>query len=161
MRDADDITDLIRRAFSETPQPTPEALFNRHCCECVDVSTAYAGKHWTDISLDDVLAGRETALLTAIAWRYYLPAVMIWCIRAPDSVDVIQDNLVYQLEPPTEVRGVPEWFKERATGFTEEQRAAIVVYLHWYRERLEAQWQGAEPPRHVDNALTCWAPDIA
>jgi Family of unknown function (DUF6714) len=159
MRDANDTIRLISRAFSETPQPGPEALFNHHCCECVDVSAAYAGKHWMDISLDDILAGRETALLSAAAWRYYLPAVMTWCIRAPDAVDVIQDNLVYQLEPPAEGRGVPEWFKERATGFSEEQRAAIVAYLHWYREREEAQWAGAEPPRHVCNALTYWAPN--
>ena len=156
MRNADDIIQLIRRAFSETPQPEQEALFNHHCCECVEVSEAYAGKHWTDISLDDVLAGRETALLSAAAWRYYLPAVMIWCIREPDTVDVIQDNLVYQLEPPAEGRGVPEWFNERMTGFSEEQRAAIVAYLHWYREREEVQWAGAEPPRHVYNALTYW-----
>jgi hypothetical protein len=111
-----------------------------------------------DISLDDILAGRETALLTAAAWRYYVPALMIWCIRAPETVDVIQDNLVYQLEPPAEGRGVPEWFEERAIGFSEAQRAAIVAYLDWYREHEEAQWAEVAPPRHVYNALTYWAP---
>jgi hypothetical protein len=130
MPNADDIIQLIRRAFSDTPHPGSEALFNRHCCECVEVSEAYGGKDWTDISLDDVLAGRETALPSAAAWRYYLPAVMIWCIRAPDAVNVIQDNLVYQLEPPAEGRDVPGWFNERATGFSEAQRAAIVAYRH-------------------------------
>ena len=111
-----------------------------------------------DISLEDILAGRETALLTAAAWRYYLPALMTWCIRAPDAVDVLQDNLVYQLEPPAESRGVPEWFEERATGFSDAQRTAILAYLHWYREREEARWAGAAPPRHAYNALTYWAP---
>lgn len=82
---------------------------------------------------------------------------MIWCIRAPDAVDVIQDNLVNQLEPPDEQGGVPEWFKERATGFSGAQRSAIVAYLHWYRERDEARWDGTEPPRNVYNALTYWA----
>ena len=144
--------------FLKRHSPDPEALFNDHCCECVEVSAAYGGKRWKDISLDDILVGRETALLTAAAWRYYLPALMIWCIRAPDAVDVIQDNLVYQLEPPAEGRGVPEWFEERATGFSEAQRAAILAYLHWSREREEAQWAGAEPPRHAYNALTYWAP---
>ena len=48
MRDADDIIQLISRAFAETPQPGPEALFNDHCCECVEVSAAYGGKRgWT------------------------------------------------------------------------------------------------------------------
>jgi hypothetical protein len=157
MRSADDIIALIDRAFSDTPRPAREALSNDHCCECVEVSAAYAGKGWTDISLADVLAGRETALLSAVAWRYYLPAVMTWCIRAPDEVDVIQDNLVYQLEPPGEGRGVPEWFTERATGFSDEQRAAIVAYLHSYRAREEAHWAPAPPPRHVYNALAYWA----
>jgi hypothetical protein len=66
MPNADDIIQSIRRAFSGAAQPAPEALFNHRCCECVGVSEAYAGKRWTDISLDDVLAGRETAFLSAL-----------------------------------------------------------------------------------------------
>lgn len=156
MRSADDVVQLIRSAFIETRRPDAEALINRHCCECAEVSAAYAGKPWTDISLADVLAGRETALLSAAAWRYYLPAVMTWCVRAPDAVDVIQDNLVYQLEPPADGRGVPEWFEARAAGFSPAQRAAIVAYLHWYRAVEEARWAGAAPPPHADNALRHW-----
>ena len=92
-----------------------------------------------------------------------MPALMIWCIRAPDSVDVIQDNLVYQLEPPDDQRGVPEWFDERAWGFSPEQRSAIVAYLNWYQTRDEARWDGTEAPRHVYSALAYWAgtgPDV-
>ena len=38
-----------------------------------------------------------------------------------------------------------------------QQRAAIVAYLHSYREREEAHWAPAPPPRHVYNALAYWA----
>ena len=156
--DGEGVVRLIRAAFSATPYPGREALSNDHCCECAEVAAAYAGKPWTKISLDDVLAGRETALLSAAAWRYYLPAVMIWCIRAADVVDVVQDNLVYQLEPPADGRGVPRWFEERATGFSRDQREAITAYLHWYRARDADHWAGAAPPHHVDNALAYWTP---
>jgi hypothetical protein len=156
MRDTNEIVHLIRRAFADVPRPTPEALVNRHCCECLETSEAYGGKPWTEISLDDILAGRETSLLTAAAWRYYLPAVMTWCIREPEIVDVIRDNLVYQLEPPANGQGVPEWFNERAVDFSDHQRAAIVAYLDWYREREEVEWAGAEPPGHVYHALAFW-----
>ena len=159
MADKDPTILLIEAAFSGVPRPAPEALLNQHCCECAETSAAYAGKTWQDISLDDLLAGRETALLSPAAWRYYLPAMMIWCIRAPEVVDVIQDNLVFQLEPPAEGRGVPEWFAERATGFSEEQRVAITAFLHCYREIEEARWEGTEPPRHVYNALRYWTPE--
>jgi hypothetical protein len=154
-RDDRDVVALIERAFAGAPRPVPEALANDHCCECAEVSAAYAGKDWTEVGLADVLAGRETALLSAAAWRYYLPAVMTWCVRAPVEVDVILDNLVYQLEPPAEGRGVPAWFEERARGFSDAQRAAIVAYLRWCRER------GALVP-HVDGALAHWtAPAVS
>jgi hypothetical protein len=159
MRDADETIRQIEAAFAGVPYPGREALFNHHCCECVDVSESFGGRRWTEIALADVLGGRETCLLTAAAWRYYLPAVMIWCIRAPDAVDVIQDNLVFQLEPPDGTRGVPEWFNQRVRGFSREQRAAILAYLDWYRVRDQARWGGAEPPRHVYNAIAYWAAD--
>ena len=95
MRDAAETIRQIEAAFADVPYPGREALFNHHCCECEEVSASYAGKPWTEIALEDVLAGRETSLLNPAAWRYYLPAMMIWCIRAPDTVDVIEDNLVY------------------------------------------------------------------
>jgi hypothetical protein len=38
-------------------------------------------------------AGHEPALLTAAAWRYYLPVVMVWCLPVPGAVDRIPDNL--------------------------------------------------------------------
>jgi len=156
VRDTEELVRQIVAAFASTPHPAREALANNHCCECVEVSRAYAGKPWTQIALEDILAGRETALLTAAAWRYYLPAMLIWCLREPDAVDVLADNLVYQLEPPDGEHGVSEWFGERAVGFSESQRAAVVAYLDWYRERDEARWAGSAPPRHVYRALAYW-----
>lgn len=159
MRDPEATVEQIREAFADTAQPPRDALFNDHCCECVEVSAAYDGKRWAEISLDDILRGREVALLTAAAWRYYLPALLIWTIRAPQAVDVLQDDLVYQLEPPADGRGAPEWFAERSVGFTDEQRRAIVAYLDWYRAREEESWRriGADAPRHVYNALAYWS----
>jgi len=157
MRDTESIIGLTRTAFADVAYPGREALFNDHCCECAEVSGSYGGKPWSETTLEDVLGGRETALLSPAAWRYYLPAVLIWCVREPDAVDVIQDNLVYQLEPPDGERGVPEWFNQRAMGFSAEQRSALVAYLDWYRERAEAYGFGDEAAPHVNNALAYWA----
>src|SRR5207344_3154459 len=100
MSDLETITALVRRAFPAEPVPPAETLFKDHCDECVEVSNAFGGRAWPQISLQDLLAGGETSLLTATAWRYYLPAVIYWCVRDREAVDVIADNLVYQLEPP-------------------------------------------------------------
>lgn len=158
MSDLETITLLVKRAFPSEPVPPAETLFNDHCDECAEVSNAFRGRPWPEISLPDLLAGGETALLTAAAWRYYLPAVIYWCVRDPEAVDVIADNLVYQLEPPEHGK-TDEWFEERKSGFTDSQREAILGYLSCYRARQETEYAelDMEPPPHVYRALEYWA----
>jgi len=158
--DADAIDALLIAAFDAVPQPPREALINTHCEECLETSEALAGKPWQAITLDDLLRGRETALLTPAAWRYYLPAMIRWCVRDPHAVDVLLDNLVYALEPPQPEAypGQRQYFEARATGFDARQREAIVAYLEWYRAKEEADWGtlGAKPPDNVYKALAHW-----
>jgi hypothetical protein len=157
MIDPEAVIDRIRAAFADTQQPPRETLINNHCCECADVSAAFAEKRWTEVTLDDVMRGREIALLTAAAWRYYLPAFLIWTIREPKTVDVLQDNLEFQLAPPVDGHGVPEWFEQRAPGFSTAQRSAIAAFLDWSRERAEEVWPPGTVPPHVYNALRYWS----
>ena len=161
MIDASAVLDEIGTAFHATAKPGEDLLLNRHCDECIEVSEAYRAKTWQDIQLADVIAGRETALLTPEAWRYYLPALLVWCVREPEAVDVLLDNVVYELEPPdVDDKG---WFAERAHGFTPAQMRAMIHFLEWYRERQDAEYEllELEPPTHVERALTHWRACVA
>jgi len=159
MTNAQDVIDQVHAAFKNVPLPSKDALWNNHCCECSETSEAFGARPWSEISLEELLSGRETALLSEAAWRYYLPSMIIWCIRAPDVVDVIQDNLVYQLAPPeTQKEWAWKWFMPRASGFNREQCQAIVAFLNWYQERQEENWAGigATLPDHAVRALAFW-----
>ena len=159
------VLEHVEAAFAGVPRPPYEALMNRHCCECLETSEAFAGAAWRDVTLEQLLAGRETALLTVEAWRYYLPAVISWSVRDPKAVDVIADNLVYQLTPPGETPpgldggALAEWFELRAQGFTPAQRAAVATFLEWFAEREEADWSrsGAAPRTGTRRALAHWS----
>jgi hypothetical protein len=159
--DAEAIDALLVVAFGEVPQPPREALINRHCEECLETSEALADKPWQDITLDDMLAAQETSLLTAAAWRYYLPAMIRWCVRDPLGVNNLIDNLVYALEPTENEAFVGQraYMEERWTGLDDRQQQAIVAYLQWYRRREEADWEtlGSEPPPHIYRALAYWS----
>jgi hypothetical protein len=154
-----ELIDQVQAAFKDVPLPSRDALWNNHCCECSDTSAAFGARPWSEISLEDLLSGRETALLSEVAWRYYIPSMIIWCIREPEVVDVIRDNLVFQLAPPeTQEEWAWRWFKPRASGFNREQRQAIVAFLNWYQEREEENWTGskASPLDHAARALAFW-----
>ncbi|HET6341340.1 MAG TPA: DUF6714 family protein [Gemmatimonadota bacterium] len=156
------VLELVEGAFARVDMPSEEVLVNHHCCECLETSEAYAGAAWQEVTLDQLLAGRETALLTVEAWRYYLPAVIAWSVRDPAAVDVIADNLVFQLTPPGDGGALGGWFEPRASGFDPAQRAAIAAFLEWFAERERASWGelGAVPPGRTDRALAHWSTDI-
>ncbi len=156
------IVEQVASAFPSAPVPSREDLFNDHCEECMAVSNAYGGRPWPEISLQDLWAGSATALLTPTAWRYYLPAMISWCVRDPESAGVVVDWLVYQFTPPKEGEA-DQWFRERTDGFTDAQRKAIVAYLVWYRDREAAGYAalGSELPGQADRALAYWAADGA
>lgn len=127
MSDPETIAARARAAFPAEPVPSKEALFRDHCDECIDVSNAFGARPWTAVPLCDI-AGKETALLTATAWQYFLPAMISSCVRDPEALDTFPDFLVYQLEPP-EPSKTDEWFVERKDGFSAAQREVIVAYL--------------------------------
>jgi hypothetical protein len=81
------VLERVEAAFTGVAKPPHEALMNHHCCECLETSKAFRGAAWWDVNLEQLLAGRETALLTVEAWRYYLPAVIAWSARDPRAVD--------------------------------------------------------------------------
>ena len=158
-----DVVREIESAFSETSLPAAEALMNDHCEECVDTSrlfwnTSRSFVTWQEAALRPG-SRVESALLTVEAWRYYLPALMIWCIRDPKRVDVLPGNLVHGLTPPAKAHLA--WFAPRAAGFTAQQRRAVVSFLRWYQAREQAQWAsiGAEPPDAAAAGVRYWQRD--
>lgn len=150
----------IETAFSETSLPPEAMLMNNHCWECIETSRLFWNAPRSFATWQEAVrragARVEAALLTPQAWRYYLPALMIWCVRDTEEVDVLVDNLVNELTPPAGAGN--EWFAPRARGFTTEQRRAICSFLAWYQAREESQWGalGSEPPSEVSSALDHW-----
>ena len=156
MIDTEAIVARAKLAFPTDPVPPAEELRNDHCEECADVSTSFGVRPWTAVALADIV-GKETALLNETAWRYFLPAVISWCVQNADALDTLPEYTVYQLAPPKDGE-TDEWFETRKDGFTEAQRGVIVAYLEWYRDREEAEYRMLEmaPPEDVYRALEYW-----
>jgi hypothetical protein len=140
--DRGQLIDQIKEAFRGREPPSASSLMNSHCEECVETSWAFSKKRWDELA-DDVGSYQETALLTAEAWRYYLPTIMIWCLRDTEIVHALVDNTVYQLTPPSAPE--KERFVQRNHGFTDRQRKTIVAFLEWCR----AQWSAYDPAQQA------------
>lgn len=95
------VIDVIRRAFEGTRRPDSGDFV--HCEECelfVGRFLRFCPETWAAISADDI--AHESSALTAVtanAWRFLLPAYMVWHLEHFDAVTVSNtvDNLVYNL----------------------------------------------------------------
>jgi hypothetical protein len=154
------VIEQISAAFGATSLPAAALLVKDHCDECIDTYRLFWDVPHSFMTWQSAAARKgacmEAALLTPDAWRYYLPAMMIWCVRDTDNVDALVNNLVYQMTPRAS-RG-REFFEERAPGFSVEQRRAIITFLEWYQQKEEAEWASIErdPSRAVSAAIEHW-----
>jgi hypothetical protein len=157
------VIDEIRAAFRTTVLPASELLTKNHCSECIDTFRLFWDTPGSFMTWESAAAREgacmESALLTPTAWRYYLPAMLIWCVRDTAKVDALVDNLVYELTPKVGVDGKKTSFDERAPGFSTEQRRAITAFLEWCQQQEEAEWAsiGGDPPREADAAIAYWS----
>jgi hypothetical protein len=124
------VIEAVTSAFGDVALPPSDAMVENHCIECVETWQSLCDPPRTFLSWQ-VVGGQdarpiEDVLLSLAAWRYYLPALIIWCVRDPRRADVLVDNLAHRLSRRSEA----DW-AARSAGFTPEQRAAIVFYLEW------------------------------
>lgn len=126
------LIDQIHAAFAGVEPPSAKELLNSHCEECVETSWTFSQKRWEDRALD-VGQYEETCLLTPAAWRYYLPTVLIWCVRDTKAVDALVDSTIHQLTPGP--GGPDQWLRERTDGYNTAQQCAIAAFLEWCCER--------------------------
>jgi hypothetical protein len=150
----------VEEAFEEQRLPPAATMTNDHCDECIDTYRGFWNGPQSFMTWQEAARQPgscvEASLLTADAWRYYLPTLIIWCVRDSERVDALVDNLVHELTPPA---SDTEWFRPRADGFSAEQREAIARFLRWYQARERLEWESicAAPPDHAGDAIRYWS----
>ncbi|TLD70642.1 hypothetical protein FEM03_10000 [Phragmitibacter flavus] len=80
----------IREAFDSCPRPTPELLSPNG-----GIDGPFVHKNWGHLTRDDVEAleffghslGEDITYMSSVAFRYFVPSVMILFLSRPDSID--------------------------------------------------------------------------
>ena len=160
---AEDLRNAARRAieaaFPIVPLPTAEQIRNDHCPECRELATRFSVRPWTELTLADLSGNPSPSLLTAAAFRYYLPAMMLRSMEGRRELDCLPRSLVSELSP---AGGKPsEHGRDRLTGFTGSQVLAILAFLRHFEASESEELPDDESGRRViARALKYWS-DLA
>ena len=130
MMNSDLIKD-ISEVFAGAPQPTDDELLHPACMDDVDVLEFYGGVCWQDMTDADV--AYSYAALTAFnakAFRYYLPAFLIWTLRNADSPEYAGESILRALDPGTDQEMLHDFRKSKFAEFTSDEVAQIKRFLN-------------------------------
>lgn len=133
----------IRGAFPEGEAPTSDAMRNDHCPECEETAARFTGKRWSSIAVADLVGNPAPAFLTAPAFRYYLPAMMLLSMESPVELDCLPDGVIGELSPKG--TAISSNDAERLL-FTPAQARAIVKFLRFFELREKLEWSEPDWP---------------
>jgi hypothetical protein len=113
---------------------------NDHCQECQEVVARFAGKTWPELSVDDLRGNPGPGLLTAVGFRYYLPAMMLRCMEARQELDCFPGGVIGQLSQSRETDRL---------RFTREQQKAILRFLYCMEMYEKIEWSEPDWPEEA------------
>jgi hypothetical protein len=120
----------IEAAFPVVPVVAASEVENDHCPECSATAAKLAGNPWPQLTKAHLAHDTSPHLLTAAAFRYYLPAMMLRSLEDTRELDDFRNALVGALSPSG---GKPsEHDRPKLTGYTGAQVHAVLCFLRCY-----------------------------
>lgn len=124
------VTRQIRAAFADDPRPANDELLHERCSDDMDLERLYLVPHWTELT-GDLVVSEYAALsfLSAVGFRHFLPAYMIWALDNPDSGAAAVDSTVWAVHPRMYGDDLGAFAESKYTALDMAQRAAVLVFL--------------------------------
>lgn len=144
----------IEAAFGSLMPPGDAALLHPRCMDDNDIAEFYGTPDWRDLP-DDLLVRNYAALsfFSAEAFRYYLPAFMVWSLRHSDSPEYLVEATLRAFDPGSDAEALRAFQVSKFTLFDAAQRRAVVAFLGRCGPRPARRSRPAQslaPPARVD-----------
>jgi uncharacterized protein DUF6714 len=146
-----DYSDRLYAGFAAAPKPERTEITPHRCGECDEVTARLFPHAARDVPDEDMLwLGDSLPLLSAKAYRFYLPRFIEFCLNTPHSSAEAVIN--YNLAPSGDL---DTGDRNRFVGFSEGERRLVLEFVEHragleehgydqpYLERARAFWRNA------------------
>lgn len=128
----------IEAAFGGLAPPGDDALLHPQCRDDNDIAEFYGAPDWRDLS-DDFLVRNYAApsFFSAEAFRYYLPAFMLWSLKNAESPEYLAEATLRAFDPGPAGAPLHDFQASKFALFDSAQRRAVVAFLEAFRGEAE------------------------
>ncbi|MHB1037231.1 MAG: DUF6714 family protein [Pirellulales bacterium] len=133
------LTDAVRRAFWDVSYPGDDILLADDCYDLHELERLQFrewNSHWANVP-DNVIEQHANSLpfLSPEAYRFYLPAFIIYTLEKPESSAPVLPFVVYDLMDTAE--GRRDCYERRIALLSPEQKCAVLDFLQYVRDELK------------------------
>lgn len=128
----------IEAAFADLSPPGDDALLHPQCMDDNDVAEFYGEPDWRDLSETFLLRNYAApSFFSAEAFRYYLPAFMVWSLKNAESPEYLAEATLRAFDPGPEGAPLHAFQVSKFALFDPAQRTAIAAFLKAFRGEAE------------------------
>lgn len=120
----------IEQAFAGLTPPGDDALLHPQCRDDGDIAEFYGAPDWR--ALPEPLLIRSyaaPAFFSAEAFRYYLPAFMVWSLRHAGSPEYLAEATLRALDPGSPSEQLHGFQISKFAHFDSAQHSAVIQFL--------------------------------
>ncbi|MGB3691422.1 MAG: DUF6714 family protein [Spirulinaceae cyanobacterium] len=149
------VEESIRQAFKDSPYPGDSNLVtikNSYDFEEQEIFESFVGKHWEEVSLDTLKLHHEAlCFFKPEAYRFYLPAYLLATAKSYYQAGNIPGSVVSCLNISNMRGHQRERFIAIMSGFSDQQKKAILSFLRFLQQKYSANYPGNELNRVIGN----------
>ena len=120
----------IEAAFAGLTPPGDAKLLHPQCCDDGDVMDFYGAPAAASLSDETIVRNyAASSFFSAEAFRYYMPAFMLWALRHCDSIEYAPEATLRAFDPDSAGPELRAFQLSKFARFSEPERRAVVHFL--------------------------------
>lgn len=128
----------IEAAFADRTSPADDALLHPECSDDGDIADFYGGPDWRSLGDETIVRNYAAAsFFSAAAFRYYIPAFMVWSLKNPDSVEYVVESTLRAFNPDDGGKSLRAFQISKYADLTPPQRQAVAAYLAAFEKHAD------------------------
>jgi hypothetical protein len=133
------LTEGVRQAFWGVAYPGDDALLVEDSFDCLELEKLQSqewNSHWAKVP-DEMIEwhANSLAFLSPEAYRFYLPAFILYTLQKPEATSPVLPYLIYDLLATAE--GKRACHRRRIAVMSPEQKRAVLDFLKYVRDELK------------------------
>jgi hypothetical protein len=152
MSPIDSFVIVLKNTYSRGLSPPSILLADPECTheECIKILEIFNEKNWDELRFSDIQYREDLIpFLSTEAFRYFLPAFILFILDDEDGSELLQDAVLQRLTPPKGTGDrVNKWINNNFDIYSQREKIVIKKFLELVKDQYHI-WSSQEALQRI------------